>query len=218
MQFVEFKPNIYFVRFENQQSMCLTMVRIHEHSFADHPFGKSVFTQKEFFDWYKSKNTRPYDYEVQALCVDGYQLRSFIKKFKKSDMTKDELDFIEMAKNFIPKDVLLSNKKFSVVCTYHGENSIDFKHEVAHALFYMDKEYKLMVKNIFKCINPKSKREIKECLRQLDYDGDNDYMIDEANARLASEHSIERGFRKNIRIREEVINRLKELLKERMGE
>ncbi len=217
MQIIEFKPRVYFVKFENQYDMCMTMLRIHENTSEDHPFGKKVFTHKDYISWYKETFNGNYYRDVQAMCVDGYQIRAFIRKFGIENMTKNEGHLVKILDNFLPKELLNTNRKFSVICTYHGENSIDFKHELAHALFYMDKEYKLAVKALFKKISRVAKKEMFTSLKTLDYDGDYTYMVDESNARLASEYSLDGGFKKSIHIKDDLINQLKTLLQEKIG-
>ncbi len=183
----------------------------------DHPFGKKQFTHKEYLGWYKDNDNGDYIKDVQAMCIDGYQIRSFIRKFEYELMTKDEKAFIDIIRGLLPKELLRTNKKFSMICTYHGENSIDFKHEFAHAAFYLDKEYRDSVKRIFRKVNLRAKREMFSSLKELDYNGDYEYLVDEANARLASEHSLDGGFKKNVHIKDELIGQLKGLLKDKLG-
>ncbi len=220
MNIVEVKPRIYFIRFNDQQSMCSTMLRIHEHSAIDHPFGTSIFTHKDYMDWYKNNptnNKSSYDVDIQAICLYSKQFRSFIRRFGRNTMTSGELRFVESLKKILKKKLLRSSNKFAVVCTWHGEKSIDFNHEIAHAFYYIDKDYKKQVKSLFYEINKTARKEILGYLKILHPFGDRDYLINEANSRLSSENTMESAFGKNVIIKEDILIRFKEILNKKIG-
>ncbi len=215
MEVIEIKPRIYFARFKDQFSMCMTLLRISEHQ--EDPFRGKIFTIEEYMKWYADSlggGRFTYDKDISAMCIFGHQIRSFIKKFNNKIMSQDEKDFIEILTNIIPKDILKSNKKFCMICTFHGENSIDFKHEMAHALFYLEKEYRDKVKKIIGKIKKPIKAKLIECLRDFNYNISDLEFIDEINARISSENTVKAGFGNCVRLNSIYTKEAKKIFKE----
>jgi hypothetical protein len=68
-----------------------------------------------------------------------------------------------------------------------GDNEITKRHEIAHALYHLNTEYKRKVNKIVKLITPKIYKQIEEYLLEIGYT--KRVVVDEINAYFATEDS-----------------------------
>ncbi len=219
MELIVVKPNIYHVKFKDSVEMSSTTLRIFEHE--DSPFEKHIFSHEEFEEWFDSnisKGKYKYHEESYSLLLYGTLIKSFINMFN-GNLTKDEKDFIDMIKSAIPSKAFERNSKYTIICTYR-EMLVDYNHELAHALFYLNKEYKKTVKqNIRNIPKEQLKKIIAYVKNDLTYKIElpnvkkfyDDY-IEEINARFIEGH--QNKISKNINISKSYVDIAKNAFEE----
>jgi hypothetical protein len=153
--------------------MCSTLVRIAEHYESPY-FRDKVFTLKEFKKWYKKslkKKRFTYYEDWSGYNIPSKYLKSFNEKFK--DINSKERKFLDLFKN--------ERGNFYVIATAARERTEanTIKHEVTHAMFALNKEYRQKVE---KYLKGKDTAELDKYLRKIGYSGK--VMIDELNAYL----------------------------------
>ena len=132
MKLHKITSNIIHVKFKSQIDMCETFCRFQEHYESPEFMGK-VFTLGEFREWYSEQ------YGAWTYYIDwhGFNIPDYILiPFK--DGSFDPLS--EKERNFLDK-FRYKKGKFYIIGTS------DFKpealgHEICHALYYLDEEYK----------------------------------------------------------------------------
>ena len=146
-----FMKNIYIVHFDTQRNMAETFLRFQEH-YESPEFMNKFFTRQEFKEWYiqnspKGKKTGKFSYHKDW---DGFNLPSstliHFKKGKFNPLTEKEKKLLSLFKNI---------KGDFYIIAYHGGGHHLLGHELAHALFYTNKEYKKKVLKILKKYNLK---------------------------------------------------------------
>ncbi len=131
---------IYLVEFYNQYEMCSTLMRPQE--FYESPFQNirnRYFTHEEFMDTYAKHNNGKFTYftDWSGFNLPGIILVSFFDRFPEKDLSRKE-EFLR----YILKNIIKSlDSKFYLIGAIKGDTeTID--HELAHAFYYLDKEYK----------------------------------------------------------------------------
>lgn len=186
------------------------MIRIHEFNGNDN-FRDKVFTIEEYRDWYAgSKNGNKSDFEkdLYGFSIYGSGLRGFVKKYPKSKLTDKEDRFISKVREVMRQGNLRLNSKFVIVACFNGEFSINFRHETAHAFYYLNKEYQNGVRKLVKTLDPSLRAKIKKHLNTLDYSDDE--MDDEIYARLCSENTIKGAFDGNVSASDKIMPKFSE--------
>lgn len=214
MELVEIKPKIYFAKFENQYQMCMAVMRIEDQE--EYRFKDRVFTHDELMDWYAEKYGNgqfTYFDDYAGFCVHSGMLRRFMRIFKPHDMIAREMDFIASIKDVVPPSVFNHNKYFSIICTYNGENSIVYNHELAHAIAYTSRSYYRKIKEILKSMPTETKNKLFGRLIEMGYT-EKDQHMDEINARLVSEYDVCKSLDIKVKINKPIINKLIKLFKE----
>jgi len=143
------KPGIVWLEFESQYWMCSTFMRMQEFYESPLPgFRGNYFTAEKFMDAYASSKGGRFNYfsEWGGFNVPGHVVMDFISKF--NDLSEKERIFIDEIHNSLPGDL---GHHFYVIGTVRkpvrGSPLVDvpteaFRHEIAHALYYLDPEYK----------------------------------------------------------------------------
>lgn len=135
---IEILPNIYYIVFNNENSLGYSFCRLQE--YYEGPVHKNtIFTLKEYKKWYKSTkihNKFTYCTDWVGFNIPDYIFQPFIDG-KFDPLSKKEQWLIGQVRNIKkPFYVIGLNKKISYweSCLYH---------EVAHGLFYTNSDYKI---------------------------------------------------------------------------
>jgi hypothetical protein len=123
---------------------------------------------------YTGGNT--YESPIGGYNFPGYALKPFIRG--EFDLTEYEEDLVNILKYV--------NGKFYVIGVPSDADSSVEKHELAHALWYLDSDYRDRVSQILYTIDPEKWCLISELLRQLGYD--ERVFEDEAQAYLCADY------------------------------
>jgi len=138
-----FMKGIYLVQFNSQKNMAETFLRFQEH-YESPQFMGQIFTHEQFKKWYiKIKGKFSYYEDWDGFNLPSSALNPF-KKGKFNPLTKNEKKLLALFKN--------TRGDFYIIA-YHGGGHHLLGHELAHALFYTNKEYKKKVLKILKKYN-----------------------------------------------------------------
>jgi len=167
---------IFHLRFQNQYDMNSTLLRIQEFSDSVKFKGKT-FSLEEYMDWYAHKYGK-FDYleTVFGFNIPGVNLEPFYDG-RFDPLSKKELGILEIFQK--ERDNL---EDFLIITTFREQ---ELSHELAHGLFYLDKNYSNEVREIVRQINPRTRKRINTKLKSLDYHPS--IWADETNA-----YSVER--------------------------
>jgi len=165
---------VYHVDFINRYLLGSTLMRIQE--YYESPY-KSIkgkyFSLEDFLDIY-SKDNGSFTYFVDW---SGFNFPSsifdnFVKKFS-HDFTRKEREFVKLISD------LNSNGKYYIIASC-GYNEDDVRHELAHAYFYLSKEY------YNKMVNMCASFEYSSCLvdKLIEMGYDKNIIVDELQAYL----------------------------------
>ncbi|MDO8467341.1 MAG: hypothetical protein Q7S56_00110 [Nanoarchaeota archaeon] len=192
MEMHKLAPRIYHAIFKKQHELFLSFIRIQEY-YESPKFKGKIFTLDHFKKWYlkssNDKNTKAYYTDWEAFNVPSSSLKPFFKG-KFNPLSKEENNLIERLKN-------IKEKKFYIIGTFTKRNKKDLKHEVAHALYYTNSNYKKQVNKILKQIDKEECIKINNLLTKVEGYSKN-VLADETQAYiLADMASLKRN---NIKI------------------
>lgn len=172
----EFFPNIYHLQFKNQKDLTSTLIRFQEH-YESPKFRNKVFSIEQFVNWYRSEKKRfTYFSDWSGFNFPSYVLKPFYAgDFIVTEREKEVLNHFQGLK-----------KDFYVIGTYKSKcptsDKATKKHEIAHALFYLNKKYQKEVRHELSKINLKP---LYKYLKELGYH--DDVLLDESHAYLLTE-------------------------------
>jgi hypothetical protein len=138
-------PNIIHLKFKRQKDLTRFFMRFQEH-FESPEFRGKIFTIAEFKKWYKKeKKSKKFTYykDWTGFNIPSRILKPFVLG-KFDPLTKFEKIFLDLTKN--------EEGRFYVIGTFKNG---DLRHEVAHALFYVNPAYRREVKKILKTMDLK---------------------------------------------------------------
>lgn len=174
---------IYLLIFKTQTELSTAFMRIQEH-YDSSKFKGRIFTYEEFREWYikTNKGKFSYNHDWSGFNVPSKALKSFYAgKFNPiSDREKQILNLFRKKRG-----------NFYIIAIFEKYKPFVVKHELAHALFYLDKDYKREVLNIVRKYNlPKIR---KKLLSFGDYN--NKILNDEVQAySVALSHGLKTPF------------------------
>lgn len=172
-------PGVYHLEFKNPDRMAMTFMRFQEH-FESPRFRGKIFSTKEYEAWYTKKNgafTYVQDwggldggFNIPSWVLDPFYQGIFTEL---SEEERELLAFFETRKH----------QDFYIIATPLGTNTNILKHELAHATYYLNPEYRNRVAEILENELPKPTLEkIKKWLYQEAGDYHKDVLHDEAHA------------------------------------
>ena len=190
MKLTQIKPRVYHATFDDAYSLCMTILRIHEHS--ENPIFKNKnFTYEQYMDWYSKEHGKghfTFDKDYLGFSVNSSSFRHFVKNFAKKDWTEKEKKYIEDVMNLVGKEDFARKKRFCVINSFEKKKSTVFKHELAHAIYYVDSNYKIAANKFFKSLKQDFRKKIISIVKGDGYP--DDQVSDEINARLSTERTF----------------------------
>ena len=172
IQVTEIQPRVILLKFESQYEIASTMMMLQEYyeSPYDNVFRKIV-SYEEYMETY-AKDTGNFTYftDWSGFNIPGNIVRDYIvfKSLVEDYIWNKEKQLFEIIKPYVQK----YGEDFYVLAIY---KETDIKHELAHAIYYLHKEYK---ERINKVINKRLKyfKDKKKKLLKMGYRID---MIDD---------------------------------------
>jgi len=130
------KPQIYYLLFDNQYAVTSTMMRLEE--FYESPYKNiknKFFTLEQFMDTYaKHMGNFTYTSDWTGFNVQSEVIKKFIYYFKD--------DLLEKEKPLINLLQTIKDEKYYLIATYKGCQDNVLDHELAHAYYCLDLDYK----------------------------------------------------------------------------
>lgn len=142
---IELAPNIIHLKFKRKRDLTRHFLRFQEH-FESPKFRGKVFSLSEFKPWYKKekgKTSFTYYEDWSGFNFPSKTLKPFLEG-KFNPLSGYEKKIIKTLEGY--------SGKFYVIGTF---KDADLKHELAHALFYVDDQYHAKVMKILASIDKK---------------------------------------------------------------
>jgi hypothetical protein len=186
----EIKPKIYCVLVDDDYDRAMLFCRYQE--FYESPYkefrGKK-FSWMEYMRFYKSAwKKRVFTYPEDW---SGYNIPSNVLE-KANDTFYKETEYDEVMNNiyfYCALDSQHKNNGTSTPWYLIGASSKDLKtldHEIAHGLYYTNKEYKKEVEKLVSKIKPSHYEKLKKKLIKMGYVDDKKIIDDEINAFMST--------------------------------
>ncbi len=186
----EIKPKIYCVLVDDDYDRAMLFCRYQE--FYESPykeFRDKKFSWMEYMRFYKSAwKKRVFTYPEDW---SGYNIPSNVLE-KANDTFYKETEYDEIMNNIYFYCALDSQQKNDGTRTpwyLIGASSKDLKtldHEIAHVLYYTNKEYKKEVEKLVNKIKPSHYEKLKKKLIKMGYVDDKKIIDDEINAFMST--------------------------------
>jgi hypothetical protein len=179
----EVKAGIFLAEFKDPYDMCMTFCRYQEYYESPNPkFRNKDFKFFDFIKWYSqhySKGDFTYTNDWVGFNVPSEILencRAGILDWNQYDQTMTSI-----VSNIYSKK--MNYDKFYLIGAMSG-NERTIRHEVAHGMFYLDKNYKKEMLTLVKGLKPKFKEQFYKDLEKIGYT--KQVLPDEAQAFLST--------------------------------
>lgn len=185
----EVLPNIHCVIVDDDYDRAMLFCRYQE--FYESPskkFRGKYFTWMEYMRYYKNNRevktfTYPYDwsgYNIPSHIVEG-ALDTF---YKETEYDKIMNDIYYHCENYPLRFEKPRTDWYLIGAS--SKNLRTMNHEIAHGLYYTNKEYKKSVDNLIKEIKPSHYSKLKKALLKIGYANDKKIIDDEIQAFMST--------------------------------
>lgn len=124
---------IYLLRFKTQYQLASTFLRIQEH-YESPEFHGRIFTLEQYMDWYAAQRGNfTYYQDWSGFNVPSTALQPFYDG-KFDPLTEKEQRLLGLFKKL--------RGRFYIIGIYDGGHRGSLTHELAHALFFIDEDYR----------------------------------------------------------------------------
>lgn len=163
IRFRELIPHVYHLDFDNQYDLAMNFLRYQEY-YESPEWHKKIFTLVDYMEWYsktqcerKDKKNRPlrmfsYPADWSGFNIPSWALEEVLPKIE--DWNRYD-DFMSTVYDLIKKTE--GEHPFYLIGTYAGGATDDdpsgetiLDHEVAHALFYTNRDYRVKVRRLLR--------------------------------------------------------------------
>lgn len=150
MQSKEILKNVIHLSFDTQYEVTSTMLRVQEFYESPYPEIKDqIFTLQDYIDLYtENKGNFTYYEDWSGFNIPGEYVSKFFRNF--IHLSNKEKQIHEVVKPYIS-----SGEKYYLIASCEGDESV-LDHEIAHALWYLDEDYKKEVSEYVKNNFPES--------------------------------------------------------------
>jgi len=174
MEIKKITSNIIHVNFDTQEELTRTFCRFQEH-YESPEFAGKIFTIGQYREWY----SEIYGGWTYYTDWNGFNIPDIVfEPFRKGlfdPLTKEEQKLLDLFKH--------RTGRFYVIGTHTSKQDEAMDHEICHALYYLDEEYKVAVNNVIE-INPSNAlNKLEEWLIKKGYAGS--FLSDEVQAYLS---------------------------------
>lgn len=174
--------NIFHAEYDTQREIAMTFFRMAEYYESPHKeIYRKVFTFEQFLDCYTDDDGYfPYFELWPAFNIPGEFVDEFHDKFGVTyDLTQREKNLHWLIKKHMGyKDYyLIGNIK---------HNTEDYDHELCHALYYTNPEYRAKANELVKNMPISDTAMLSQMLIEMEYPDNDEIMIDELNAYLST--------------------------------
>lgn len=171
---IQNSDRIFSLEFENSYDLAMCFLRVQE--FYESPnknFRGNSFNVFEYMDWYSKKHSSEgcftYPKDWAGFNVSSEQINKCYLDLLKEHRTVYDEFFEWEINNYIFKEIVNQEKYYLIGYVKNKKDNSVFEHEIAHAFYFLDKDYKkLMLENI-KLWNVNFKNKVFEVLRKTGY-------------------------------------------------
>ena len=175
-------PQLFLLSFARRDTMCRAMLRFQEH-YESPKFRNKIFTLAEFKRWYpRSLGLKRFTYYSDW---GGFNIPSSVLK----PFYAGQFKALSPAEKRILNTFKDQRGKFYVIATAAQGSLATLHHEVAHAIFYLDADYRTQATRAVGRLNRKEYRAFTAYLAKIGYT--KQVFVDEAQATLASASTAE---------------------------
>lgn len=159
MKIEKLHESITLLTFPTQEELCTTFMRFQEH-YESPMFRNKVFTIGQFKEWYsKDKGAFTYNKDWSGMNIPSYVFDAF-KQGLFDPLTEKEQELLDLFK--------YRTDKFYVIGSVEGDASTK-GHEISHALYYTNIDYKDEAIAIMNNIPRATFMEFRDKLKALGY-------------------------------------------------
>jgi hypothetical protein len=178
MKLISRKNNIFHIEFPNRKELTFTMGRVGEYYESGHKnLRNKIFTLEDFLDTFMNdKGEVNYFDGWSGYNIPSHKFYEFYSRFK--DLTSRESKMY----NLIDKHSE-GIDKFYIIATMAGDN-LTITHEVAHALYYLNPQYKRRADKLVKALDADLHKKLVD--RMLEWGYGRAVLVDEVNAYMAT--------------------------------
>lgn len=176
------RKGMIMLEFPNTKELCMTMGRAQEYYESGHAHLRNkVFTLEEFIDTFTDENgVVSYYSDWSGFNIPGDKLQEFDSRF--CDWTKRELKLLKL----IDKHTK-GMDKFYVIAAKEGDvQTMD--HEIAHAMFYLDDDYRKAASKLVAVMDPTMRQKMEKIFLEWGYA--RQVWVDELNAYMATSPAL----------------------------
>lgn len=190
----EILPNLYSLEFKDRYKMCMHFLRVQEFYESPNPkFRNKAFDIFDFMEWYSKKygeGSFTYPGDWSGFNVPGEVIKFCYDKLAEAELELDKydkvmfdlrstLDYVSRAGS--PND----DPSYNFYLIGHLKSDRDtLHHEIAHGLFYLNKDYKKEMSRLVKELPKSIKNTIYKRFKALGYTPK--VYIDECQAYMAT--------------------------------
>ena len=189
MKLHDYGNGIFYLTFATQKDLTLTMARIQEYyECGNKKLRGKVFDFGDFLEVYTQDNGEVnYFAQVTGFNIPGNVVNKFFAAFYATDR---ETKLLEILEKKIPafaaqhRSLINLDLKYYLIATVEGDN-LTLDHELLHAHFYLNEDYKKKVQALVKTLRPELRKELDASLTEKKYA--KSVFVDEINAFLSTE-------------------------------
>jgi len=138
---------IYLLRFKTQYELTSTFLRVQEH-YESPKFHGRIFTLEQYMDWYAAKRGKFSYYEDWAgFNVPSTAFQAFYEG-KFDPLSEKEQQLLGLFRGM--------RERFYVIGVYDAGEKHSLTHELAHALYFIDEEYRRAVQQALSRYNTRA--------------------------------------------------------------
>lgn len=175
--------NILHLEFNNIRDQTITLFRPSEYYESPHPnINGKMFSYEDFLLTYIRPNGEiTYFKDWPAFNIPGHVFSEFWEKF-------DNVSSAEGQVYDLIKSNINMKKPYYIISNLVGDKG-GYEHELAHAIYYLDEQYKIDMDNELKNVSSKIMKKLYKGLTKIGYPMNIQHIVDdEAQSWLATSH------------------------------
>ena len=173
MKIKKITTNIIHVNFDTQEELTKTFCRFQEH-YESPEFAGKIFTLGQYREWYSER----YGGWTYYTDWNGFNIPNIVlEPFKKGlfdPLSEEEQLFLDLFKH--------RTGKFYIIGTHTSKQDEALDHEICHALYYLDREYKEEIDMVIASSPSQAFEELEKWMLGRGYAGK--FLADEIQAYL----------------------------------
>lgn len=171
MKYEFLTPQVIHYTYPSQYHVCSAFLRIQEFYESPEPqFRGQFFTMDEYMDWYadtqRGHDKFTYFEDWVGFNIPSTAMKAFYDRYTPTCMRPKEHAIF---KPLLP--LIEDGKKFYVIATEEDGNEVEItvRHELRHAAYYLNEEYRAACGEIYKTIPDELKEAVNTRLKEYGY-------------------------------------------------